>query len=1193
MEIVFDNADGRFPTGRDEVILRRTIGLKKDEYSLDRKTVTKGDVMNLLQAAGFSRSNPYYIVPQGRITALTNARDEERLELLKEVAGTRVYEDHRQESLKILEETALKQEKIRELLSFIDERLVELAEEKEELLRFQEFDRKKRATEALLISREQVEVEEALTKLEAERPGEDSFQSENGDFERQLDAINNLERELANQRQTLIEAEREAESSRTDVDELQKLRAQLTVAVADWSAEAGKHDAEIASARTALTRVERDIVRKEDEMTQLLPRLNELQTALTSLQTEESKCAAEECALKSRQGRFSQFATTAERDTWIKAQLATLEQTTHFLRDQAAAADSSLAEAQNGVNEMQRGVAELQKSATEAAEGRDGLEVAVSEAKKARDIATDARKDLWRAEGKVNSALAAISEQVQTSERAMASCLDRSTWAGLECLKGVLASAPAEFSSNVLGPLYELISVSDSLFRPAVEAVAGGTLFNVLTRDDRTATELLQALPQGRAARLTCIPMNRINPDVCALEDEVDDDTPAGSSVNLTDLPVDCIRLLDKIELADSSISGVAKSIFGRAVVVPGLSDRELLKDLRARGLTAITLDGDRVDRRGAIFFGGSSRSSSGEGSSKSRLEAASRLMSWRRKEAEQRSLLADLQSRLALADQHMTRTVADLVALEQQRALSSPERILATLAARRSELEAAKQLLTRRVESRAALEAQLQGALAEISQLTAEMRQPLKALTAGERSQLTSISSKLDELRTLISAQSSTLAQITSRQSQLEALLEENLRRRRLELLSKLAGMAPRADGANQMQEQLHSCLSTLAEAQKRLDEAIQIKEQATAQITSLENSLEKARAANEALVKNAAVQGSSLERYLSRRSLLLQRHAEAAKRLRELGLIAGDSEVEAIAAKLRDLSTPSLIATLADVIAAIKSAFGGTTRPPPNRKAVELHASFTKQAEGLQARERELDASARSITEFISLLDQRKDEAIMRTFEQVKENFSRVFERLCPAGHAQLVMIRSSALSEEAGNDENEAETAANAPKKSKSRRKSSASQATAMTSSTSAFLGVGIKASFASKIASGGLLIGQLSGGQKSLLALALIFAIQLVDPAPFYLFDEIDANLDAAARTAVADLIHALADPIQAGAVGGSNARAAPPAQFITTTFRPELLKHADSFFGVSFAGRVSRVEQITSEQAMQFIEHSSI
>ena len=77
VEIVFDNSDNRFPTGRDEVILRRTIGLKKDEYSLDKKSASKADVMNLLESAGFSKSNPYYIVPQGRVRLPTPYTDHE------------------------------------------------------------------------------------------------------------------------------------------------------------------------------------------------------------------------------------------------------------------------------------------------------------------------------------------------------------------------------------------------------------------------------------------------------------------------------------------------------------------------------------------------------------------------------------------------------------------------------------------------------------------------------------------------------------------------------------------------------------------------------------------------------------------------------------------------------------------------------------------------------------------------------------------------------------------------------------------------------------------------------------------------------------------------------------------------------------------------------------------------------------
>ena len=84
MEIVFDNSDKRFPVrlvpppflfsfshiglqvDSAEVRLRRTISLNKSEYLLNGRHVSADDVMNLLEAAGLSRANPYYIVQQGK-----------------------------------------------------------------------------------------------------------------------------------------------------------------------------------------------------------------------------------------------------------------------------------------------------------------------------------------------------------------------------------------------------------------------------------------------------------------------------------------------------------------------------------------------------------------------------------------------------------------------------------------------------------------------------------------------------------------------------------------------------------------------------------------------------------------------------------------------------------------------------------------------------------------------------------------------------------------------------------------------------------------------------------------------------------------------------------------------------------------------------------------------------------------------
>ena len=72
---------------------------------------------------------------------LTNAKDNERLQVLKEVAGTQVYEQRRQESLKIMTETDLKRTKINELLDYIQQRLDELEVEKQELSEFNDLDK--------------------------------------------------------------------------------------------------------------------------------------------------------------------------------------------------------------------------------------------------------------------------------------------------------------------------------------------------------------------------------------------------------------------------------------------------------------------------------------------------------------------------------------------------------------------------------------------------------------------------------------------------------------------------------------------------------------------------------------------------------------------------------------------------------------------------------------------------------------------------------------------------------------------------------------------------------------------------------------------------------------------------------------------------------------------------------------------
>ena len=79
-------------------------------------------VQNLLEAAGFSRSNPYNIVQQGKIAKMSQLEDSERLKLLKEVGGASLYEDKRAESYKTMMTQREHAETINESVCFLADR---------------------------------------------------------------------------------------------------------------------------------------------------------------------------------------------------------------------------------------------------------------------------------------------------------------------------------------------------------------------------------------------------------------------------------------------------------------------------------------------------------------------------------------------------------------------------------------------------------------------------------------------------------------------------------------------------------------------------------------------------------------------------------------------------------------------------------------------------------------------------------------------------------------------------------------------------------------------------------------------------------------------------------------------------------------------------------------------------------------
>lgn len=322
VEIIFDNSDDRFPTGKPELILRRTIGMKKDEYSLDRKNATKADVMNLLESAGFSRSNPYYIVPQGRVTALTNMKDAERLVLLKEVAGTQVYEARRTESLKIMNETNNKREQIDELLDYIRERLSELESEKDELRQYQERDKDRRCLQYTIDHQEQLAIQKELESLEEQRQtGMDDTDDRQEQFLRGEKALEQIDAELG-------ELKQQVEFLRLDKTQLEDERKEAARAKAKVELEVKRHaegQSAVQSSKKQLAAefksVKASIADHEKQLAHMRPNYeSKLQQEMaTKSQLDDAEAMRQR--LYAKQGRGERFTSRRQRDEWLQREI--------------------------------------------------------------------------------------------------------------------------------------------------------------------------------------------------------------------------------------------------------------------------------------------------------------------------------------------------------------------------------------------------------------------------------------------------------------------------------------------------------------------------------------------------------------------------------------------------------------------------------------------------------------------------------------------------------------------------------------------------------------------------------------------------------------------------------------------------------------------------------------------------------
>lgn len=1105
VEIIFDNSDNRFPTGKEVVELRRTIGLKKDEYSLDKKSVSKGDVVSLLEAAGFSRTNPYYIVPQGRITALCNSKDSERLALLKEVSGTRVYETRRLESLRIMEDTKVKQEKISEYLDFINERLESLESERQELLAFQVADRERRCLEYTIYTQELDQISAKLEDLDSIRQSE--LQTSNDAMQqaaRMESEIHSLEALLTLNSQKRAALFAEKGDCESDLNDALKQKAALEEEFKETRESAEGQLLQKSQLEAELEQLQAGIAVKESQLNALDEELKPAALREAELQRNVDDCAAQRQVLYAKQGRASKFRNQAERNAHIEQQVKELSDQQGRQKSQLRLLESEITALRTRRAQVE-GLIEASKAKVAVDGETSALEAKISAMRTEKQEVELQRKTLWREESKLTTSLESNREEFQKAERQLWGTTDRSTSFGLRHIEQLVREHKIE---GVHGPLFDLFDV-DQVYRAAVEAVAGNSLFHIVVDDEEVATRLLNLMQQSKTrqqGRVTLMPLNRLEVSVQHYPDSTD-----------------VIPMLKKLHFQPRYKPAMAQ-VFSKVIICKQLSLASSYA--RSHSFTAVTLEGDRADKRGALTGGF-------HDFRKSRLEQVKQYKLYKRRCEEQGRRLAEVRKELFSVDQAITQLYDQISALEQtlKTSLDAKQLVELELAGFCKEMAELEQNDSRKVKLCDKIKEDMKSMDVRIKALQEDLSTPFtNRLTGAEQQRLDQLSADIEKLKSHLLVASAKRTELETRRTVQEAELESNLLKRRSFIENEIASINRDLSfsGSSALEEsgmklKLDKCREMAGSLQEKKVSLARELEAMSALILEKQSQLDGLKSEQLKTQSGLGKHQDKLEKLLSKRHTLLKRREELNKSVRDLGVLPNNAY---------DLylgqSQTGLVRKLHEVNEKLKK-FSHV-----NKKAAEQYSSCIKQRDQLLQRKTDLDSSSKSIVDLIEHLDRKKEQAIQGTFDKVSKHFSRIFEQLVPPGRGELIVLGDRQHVDQ--------------------------------------MTGVAIKVSFNSK-GDEGLLMQQLSGGQKSLVALALIFAIQMCDPAPFYLFDEVDANLDAAYRSAVALLIHQLSEN----------------AQFITTTFRSELCAYADRFYGATFVNKVSSIQRITKDNAIEFVE----
>lgn len=1102
VSLVFDNDDHALAMEAAEVMVtRRVYRNGESEYYLNRTACRLKDVVDLFRDTGIGKEG-YSIIGQGRIDEILSRKSEDRRQVFEEAAGIVKFKARKEEADKKLQRTLENLERVDDILDELTKRLKPLEEQS------------RNARVYLELSTELKDLDLNLFLIRSDRA-----RARLSELESELLTVQTI---LADTESNLTDKTTRRDETQNRIDQLEeaitKARTEL-MECAEHVHESQKKISALQSRRETRSENRQRIVREQEEAQE---RLAEIEKDHVRIQADVEKqhsliADAEQILRATQEAAEKAQAKEKEADAALEAQkAAVIDQMNRLsdVRNDKTRLNTMQAQMETRLTEIKESSGALQEQEAALREALTAVEKQLETENQHQQQCQEKLAQARQASDEADAAYANLRADVEKQSADMQAAASRHNvltemtrdMEGYNmAVRRAMTYAKQRGLTGVKGVLAQLMTVPQA-YETAIDMALGAAQQNIVTDTEETAKELINYLRQNRLGRATFLPMSAIRGK-----------TLYGNERNALKLP-GCLGVASELVQCAPEYRGIVENLLGRTVIADNLDHGIPIMRAGNHAFRLVTLEGD-VMHSGGSMTGGSAQSK------------VSNLLS---RERELKELTAKLQTGRAELDkcrqeltqrqqtaQEKRQKVSDAVnALHQQeiavaREQARRESVFADLNTHLQRMQETEQARVQLHQSLEDIRQQLetiehqrtgaQGDQSAMEQKTIEMQNALikaRAEASAENDRLMVRTLQLSDLRHGLSDLERDEAH--AQQDQAQILREQERREQLLHEMDELDAI----DENDMKREEAES--ARRQKEQLRQESAAQAIEQRRSQAQSdLRDILSDMENLHEAYNRDS----EKLHKTELAKARIEGDQKNLQNRIWDTYKLTYAGAEEFRRTPFDEKESDRRAAELQGQIRAL-----GTV----NVGAVEEYAETKARVDDLTAQQQDLKRAEMDLRELIERLLIQMRSTFVENFSKMQGYFAETFTRLFGGGHAELkLMDPDDPLN-----------------------------------------CGIEVNAQPPGKKLQ---LLSLLSGGERALTAIAILFAMLKLKPTPFCILDEIEAALDDAN-------IGYYADYLKEYSKG---------TQFIVVTHRKGTMERCNSLFGVAMEEQgVSRMVSVS-------------